>query len=81
MFIIYRLSNHPDLVEILPILLENPENCPICDLYKENPDLDICSDLFKTTLMILIQEKKNTRACLTETDIQKTYQYTKPHKI
>ena len=55
-FIIYRLSNHPDLVEILPILLENPENWSICDLYRKNPDLDICSDLFKRTSMILLQK-------------------------
>ena len=28
---VYTLSNHPDLVGILPILFENPESRPICD--------------------------------------------------
>ena len=36
------MSNHPDLVGILPILLENPESRPICDRDRKNPDFHIC---------------------------------------
>ena len=38
---VIRLSNHPDHVEILPVLLENPEFLPICDRDRKNPDFDI----------------------------------------
>ena len=34
-----RLSNHPDFVGILTILLENPESQPICDWDKQIPIL------------------------------------------
>ena len=35
---VYTLSNHPDLVGILPILFENPESRPICDRDSKNHD-------------------------------------------
>ena len=38
----FRLSNHPDFVGIIPILLENPESQPICDRDRKNPDFDSC---------------------------------------
>ena len=37
-----RLSNHPDFVRIIPILLENPESRPICRRDRKNPDFNIC---------------------------------------
>ena len=37
-----RLSNHPDFVGIIPILLENPESRPTCDRDEKNPDFDSC---------------------------------------
>ena len=40
-FTINRLSNHPDLVGILPILLENSESRTICDRDRQNPELHI----------------------------------------
>lgn len=45
----HRLSNHPDLISILPILLEDPESRPICD-----PDFDICC--FKMNSYDTLQE-------------------------
>ena len=43
-----RLSaNHPNLVGILLILLENPESRPISDWDRKNPDLEICSNIFE----------------------------------
>lgn len=47
-----RSPNHPDLVGIAPILLENPEARPICDWDKKNPDLKTCSDFFIQLLNI-----------------------------
>ena len=35
----FRLSNHPDFVEIIPRLLENLESQPICRHDRKNPDL------------------------------------------
>ena len=40
--LIDRLSNHPDFVGIIPILLKNPESRPICRRDGKNPDLDFC---------------------------------------
>ena len=40
------MSEHPDLVGILPILLENPESQPVCDRDRKNPDFDICFDKY-----------------------------------
>ena len=37
--LLIRLSNHPDFVEIIPILLENPESRPIFRWDRKNPDL------------------------------------------
>ena len=37
-----RLSNHPDFVGIIQILLENPESRPICRRNRKIPDFDIC---------------------------------------
>ena len=34
-----RLSNYPDFVGIIPILIENPESRPTCDRDRRNPDL------------------------------------------
>ena len=48
-FTINRLSNHPDLVGILPVLLENPESRPICDRDRQNHDFDICFDKYTRT--------------------------------
>ena len=31
---------------ITPILIENPESSPTCDKNRNNPDFDICSDIF-----------------------------------
>ena len=42
----FRMSEHPDLVGILPILLENPESQPVCDRDRKNPDFDICFDKY-----------------------------------
>ena len=47
-----RLSNNPDLIRILLILLENPESLPICDQDRKNPDFDICFDIFKYIVRI-----------------------------
>ena len=47
-----RLSNHPDLIRILLILLENPESLPIFDQDRKNPDFDICFDIFKYIVRI-----------------------------
>ena len=41
-----RLSNHPNLVRILVILLENPKSWPICDRDRKNPDFDNSFQLF-----------------------------------
>ena len=41
-----RLSNHPDFVGIILILLENPESQPICDQDRKNPDFNSCCDIF-----------------------------------
>ena len=60
-----RLSNHPDHVEILPILLENPESQPICDWDRKNPGFDI-SDISYEFLWFLQEQ-----SILTENDIQK----------
>lgn len=50
------LMNHPDLVGILKILLENHESWRICDRDRKNPDFDICLHIFKWILRI----KSNT---------------------
>ena len=42
-----RLSNHPDFVGILTILLENPKSQRICDWNKKSPDFEICSHISK----------------------------------
>ena len=47
-YLINRLSNHPDFVGILLILLENPESQPICDQDRKNPNFDICSHISST---------------------------------
>ena len=44
---VIRLSNHPDHVEFLPILLENPESRPVCDRDRKNPDFDISDILYE----------------------------------
>ena len=51
-----RLSNHPNLVGILTILLENPQSWLICDRHRDrkNPDFDTGSVIFKWILRILI---------------------------
>ena len=41
-----RLSNPPNLVRILVILLENPKSWPICDRDRKNPDFDNSFQLF-----------------------------------
>ena len=51
-----NLSNHPDFVGILPILLEKPEFRPICNGDRKNPDFDICFDFSKWIIMIIKQE-------------------------
>ena len=43
------MSNHPDLVGILPILLENLESRPICDQHRKNPNFDICFEKYTRT--------------------------------
>ena len=58
-----RLSNHPDFVGIIPILLENPECRPICDRDRENPDFDSCSDIF-----VKFSEKK-TKCRILNSDV------------
>ena len=61
-----RLSNHPNIVTILSILLENPESWPISDQDRKNPDFDIgLTVIFKWILRTL-----NTYS--TKTDIRKT---------
>ena len=40
-YTVARLSNHSNLVGILPILLENPETRPMCDQGRKNPDFII----------------------------------------
>ena len=57
-----RLSNHPNLVGILTILLENPKSWLICDRHRDrkNPDFDTGSVVFKWILRILIYLYKNT---------------------
>ena len=47
-----RSPNHPDLVGIAPILLENLEARPICDWDRKNPNLKTCSDFFIQCLNI-----------------------------
>ena len=37
-----RLSNRPDFVRIIPILLENPESRPIYRRIRKNSDFNIC---------------------------------------
>ena len=49
-----RLSNHADLVGIIPILLENPESRPTCDRDLENPDFDSCCDIFEDFLTEIV---------------------------
>ena len=52
-----RLSNHPNLIGILTILLENPKSWPICNHDRKNRDFDIGSVIFKwIQIRILIQE-------------------------
>ena len=63
---VIRLSAHPELVEILPILLEISESRPIYDRGRKKPDFDI-SDISHEHLWYLYKN----RVCLTETDIQK----------
>ena len=41
-----ELSNHPDFVGFIPILLENPESRPMCDRDRKNPNFDSCCDIF-----------------------------------
>ena len=41
-----RLSNHPNLVTILVILLKNPKSWPICDQDMKNPNFDNTVQLF-----------------------------------
>ena len=41
---VYRLSNHPDLVGILPSLFENPD--AICDRDSKNHYFEICFDKY-----------------------------------
>ena len=60
---VYTLSNHPDLVGILPILFENPESRPICDWDRKNHDFEICFDKYTGA---------PNRVYLIETDTQKT---------
>ena len=57
------MSEHPDLVGILPILLENPESQPVCDRDRKNPDFDICFDKYT---------RRPNRVRLIETDNLKT---------
>ena len=45
-WLIFRLSNHPDFVRIISILLENPESWPICDQDRKDPNFDSCCDIF-----------------------------------
>jgi len=63
---VIRLSNHPEHVEILPILLENPKSRPMCDRDRKNPDFDI-SDISYEFLWYFYKN----RVYLTENDIQK----------
>ena len=52
-----RLSNHPNLIGILAILLENPKSWPICNHDRKNRDFGIGSVIFKwIQIRILIQE-------------------------
>ena len=60
---VYTLSNHPDLVGLLPILFENPESRPICDRDRNNHDFEICFDKYTGA---------PNRVYLIETDTQKT---------
>ena len=62
--------NHPDLVGILKILLENPESWRMCDRDRKNPDFDICLHLFKW--IPRIKSSTPNRVNLTENDTQKT---------
>ena len=39
-----RLFNHPNLIGILAILLENPKSWPICNHDRKNRDFGIGSD-------------------------------------
>lgn len=61
---VIRLSNHPDHVEILPILLKNPDQS--CDRDRKNRDFEI-SDISYEFLWYFYEE----RVYLTENDIQK----------
>ena len=56
-----RLSNHPDFVRILPILLANPESQPICDRDKNIP-------ILKSVLIII--SKMNSCDTYTRTHIR-----------
>ena len=66
-----RLSNHPDFVRILPILLENPESQPICNRDKKIPILksvlinifpnEFLWYLYKNTYQSILNENWYTR--------------------
>ena len=70
MVCLWRLFNHPDLVGVLPILLENPESRSICVRDRKIPDFDNCSEIFKWILMILIQWH-HTEYCWFSHDVTK----------
>ena len=63
--IVYRLSNHPDLVGLLPILFENPESRPICDGIRT-------ITILKSVLINIKYTGAPNRVYLIETDTQKT---------
>ena len=67
---ISRLSNHPDFVGILPILLENPESRLIQDRDGKNPDFDICSEISKLILIYDTHTSTPNGVYLTKVDVK-----------
>lgn len=58
-----RSPNHPELVGIAPILLENPGARPVCDWDRKNPNLKTCSDFFIQLLKGYTKMKLISRKC------------------